>query len=93
MIFSKRKEATKKAITWCNESDVPISPFNIVTALSTLGYFESNEAAQLSLNTDSANACPKCFGYGGVRKYSESYMACLVCKGTGQAQKPAEQVS
>ncbi len=37
ILFSKRRKITELAEEWCSKNDVPTHPFNIVTALVSLG--------------------------------------------------------
>lgn len=36
MLFSKRKELADKAIGYCEKNNMPLSPFNIITALQAI---------------------------------------------------------
>jgi hypothetical protein len=38
VIFSQRRIVAHKAIDWCIDNGAPVEPFNIVTALDSLGY-------------------------------------------------------
>lgn len=39
-LFSKRVEISRVASEWCSSRNIPLHPFNIVTALESLGFLK-----------------------------------------------------
>jgi len=42
MKFSDRLELSKKAVKWCHNNHIPVLSFNIITALSAMGYLRES---------------------------------------------------
>lgn len=41
MLFSKRKQISDRAVQWCEDKQIPVTPLNILAALDDLGYLRS----------------------------------------------------
>ena len=58
IFFLERKQITDEVMKWCQEVSAPPNPFNVITALCSLGFIEKSKADEVlkQLDADSKDA-------------------------------------
>lgn len=63
MIFSKRLKVSEQAEDWCGSKNIPITSFNLLTALDDLGYLRDVvecESCAWNASHTGFKFCPDC---------------------------------
>lgn len=62
ILFSKRRALARKAQMWCIVNNIPSNPFNIVTALCSLGVIANESAILTTVAVDNEGSVDKNIG-------------------------------
>ena len=79
MRFSRRLELGKQAEAWCRENSVPMSPFNIVTALDIFDVLNERDETPIEMRTWACSKCGKEYQYDSRQVYIPAGSYCSKC--------------